>query len=460
MTEGIYMDKKLKSEWQKIGLEPSDLQRFTAALEASGLRLHALLLSSDEMNLAELYSEVSGPEVLHRLYSVSKSVTALAVGCLAEEGKLSLDAPILDYFPEYEAEAGPYLRSLTIRQMLRMESCHSKTTYKIDLQKPWLESFFLTEGDHAPGCLFMYDTSASHTLAALAERLSGQKILDYLRGRGLREKGFSDEAYFLEDPQGLPIGGSGLMAKAGDLALLARLVMQGGGGVFPEDFCREMCLMQSLTAAEASFPEEAWGYGYQCWRHRKGWAFYGMGGQMAIAVPERRLILACLGDLRESKALMQRLYDLFFDVLLGENKMTGGEAGLSLPDPARLTGSEPKAMDLRLEEGNSRLNFTYNKEQKGFFALVTPEAELSFSFELGGRTEILPERMARRALVSASCHDGRQFYFHIQCIGEEVGTIKAALAVSDAYVCLKLDNNIERGLPKLRGLWTWAIKEE
>lgn len=47
--------------------------------------------------------------------------------------------------------------------------------------------------------IFMYDTSSSDTLCALAERLSGKEILTYLREKCLDEIGFSREAYVMRN---------------------------------------------------------------------------------------------------------------------------------------------------------------------------------------------------------------------------------------------------------------------
>ena len=84
---------------------------------------------------------------------------------------------------------------MTIRQMLTMSTCHASTTYKRYSGKDWTESFFRVEPDHPAGTLFSYDTSSSHTLAALVEKLTGMKMLDYLRTKALDKIDFSKEAY-------------------------------------------------------------------------------------------------------------------------------------------------------------------------------------------------------------------------------------------------------------------------
>ena len=139
------------------------------------------------------------------MFSITKSFVSMAIGCLAEESKLKLDDKIVDYFPEKQPESGTYKYTamLTIRDMLKMKTCHTKTTYKNPGVTDWVGSFFTTKPTHVPGTVFSYDTSSTHVLGALVEKLSGMTILDYLRSKGLDELGFSKDAHILTDPQGM-----------------------------------------------------------------------------------------------------------------------------------------------------------------------------------------------------------------------------------------------------------------
>ena len=66
---------------------------------------------------------------MHRMFSITKSFTSLAVGALIAEGKLSLSDPICKYFPEYTpADADPFLMSMTVQDLLMMRTCHKATT--------------------------------------------------------------------------------------------------------------------------------------------------------------------------------------------------------------------------------------------------------------------------------------------------------------------------------------------
>ena len=62
---------------------------------------------------------------------------------------------------------------------------------------------------HEPGTVFNYDTGASHTLAALAERVAGMPLVQFLQSRLLNSIGAMDEKHWLTDPVGVSQGRNG-----------------------------------------------------------------------------------------------------------------------------------------------------------------------------------------------------------------------------------------------------------
>ena len=134
--------------------------------------LHSVLVWHRGKLLEEEYFSPYDPSLLHRMFSITKSFTALAVGGLIAEGKLALTDKIIRFFPEYVPDdPHPFLAEMTIEDMLSMRTCYKSTTYKNDLTSNWVQSFFTTLPDHRPGQIFKYDTSSAHTLAALVKKI-------------------------------------------------------------------------------------------------------------------------------------------------------------------------------------------------------------------------------------------------------------------------------------------------
>ena len=187
---------------------------------------HSVLIARKGTLIQEEYFSPASRDGLHRMFSITKSFTALAVSALIAEGKLSAEDPIIRFFPDFTPEnPHPYLREMTVQNLLDMKTCYDVTTYKANLSENWVRSFFITAPTHRPGQIFKYDTSAAHTLAALVKRLTGLGVLDYLRTVYLDGIGFSKDARILTDPFGDEIGGSGLIAKSSDLLALSLFLM-------------------------------------------------------------------------------------------------------------------------------------------------------------------------------------------------------------------------------------------
>ena len=107
----------------------------------------------------------------------------LAIGLLQGEGRLRIEDPICQYFEvKLGEEVHPWINQTTIKDMLCMTTPHQTTTYK-RYQGEWVESFFRVTPTHKPGTIFSYDTSATHVLSALVEKLSGMDLMSYLRIR-------------------------------------------------------------------------------------------------------------------------------------------------------------------------------------------------------------------------------------------------------------------------------------
>lgn len=301
------------------GIASAHIVQFLNRLEKNEIPMHSMILMRHGKIVAETYYRPYNRKELHRMFSVTKSMVSLAIGILCEEGKLSLEDRIVTYFPEKIPKEGvhPYIAQMTIRDMLRMATAHGETTYKQMETEDWVSTFFLVKPSHLPGTVFSYDTSATHTLTALVEKLSKKELLTYLREKVLDEIGFSSEAYCIKDPMGVSMGGSGMMASPYDMLRVMYLIHQKGKWqgkqLLPEWYLKEATRKQINTFAKGPTFEEMQGYGYQFWCTRnKGYVCYGMGGQLMLVLPEKDMILITTADTQSRQGGVQLIYDAFW----------------------------------------------------------------------------------------------------------------------------------------------------
>ena len=312
---------------QSVGLSASCIVDALREIDQKGIFMHSFLLWKDESLAAEGYYAPVKRDDLHRMFSVTKSFVSIAIGLLQEEGRLTLDDSIVTFFPEYvpdTANVHPWLAATTIRDMLSMRSCHATTTYdKFSSKIDWVESFFTVPPTHKPGTIFHYDTSATHTLCALVEKLTGMTMLDYLRKKILDEIEFSKTAYCLTDGFGVSMGGSGLMATSRDLMLFALLILKqgklNGKQYVPADYIKEATSFQTSTCVTGPVPSESQGYGFQFWiGEHNSIVCYGMGGQLAILLPKFNTVIVTTADTQGYQGGNQVIYDAIFRHILPE----------------------------------------------------------------------------------------------------------------------------------------------
>ena len=314
---------------QDAGIDPDKIKKVLERLDKRNIPMHSLLILKDGRLVFEKYYAPYEKDTLHRMFSISKSFTAAAIALLTMEGKIGLDDPICDYFPEYvTADTHPYIKMMTIRNMLQMRTCHASTTYKVNMKEDWVKSFFTVAPTHKPGTVFHYDTSSAHVLCALVEKLSGTDMLSYMKERMLKYVDFSADSYMVKDPFGVSIGGSGLMATPMDvlkflyiLSKKGRIVCNDGEerSLLPEEFVKEATSNISDTFVTGPVPSEMQGYGMQIWQNEKGgFVLYGMGGQLGISLPDRKLLIMTTADTQGIAGGNQVIYDAIYENLLGD----------------------------------------------------------------------------------------------------------------------------------------------
>lgn len=434
---------------EAVGIPSHCIINFINSLEEAGIPMHSLLLARKERIVAEGYYAPIKKNDLHRMFSVSKTITALAINELAVEGKLSLEDPIIHHFPEYTPPLPhPYLAAMTIEHMLQMQTCYSATTFKADMNKNWVESFFISQPSHRPGTAFNYDTSASHTLCALVEKLSGMKQLDYLRSRFLDKTEFSQDAYMITDPFGVSMGGSGLMATTRDLAIIGSLLLNQGSmnnhPLIDPSFVKAATGHHSHTAINGPIIEERQGYGYQIWRlTHNGFACYGMGGQLAICLPDYDLLLATTADTQGLQGGNQTIYKVLYDTIipylsndsLADNKQD--QTALSdLLDNLQLTPL-PTGVAPTSEINQGLLTYDLAKNDHGFTRIElkwsdTLTCELTLHqedrswripFKVGQLVSHLFPHYNQSSASSGTWLDQHTLYVKTHLLGESVGSV-------------------------------------
>lgn len=311
---------------ERTGLSSRAVRRMMDRILSLRITMHGLLLVSKGRVVAEANWEPFHNDELHRMYSVSKSFTSMAVGCLIEEGKLHLDDRVYRFFPDKVPEKlHPYLEEATVRDLLMMATPYDDQSYTVK-DKDWVWTFFNIAPTHPAGTIFSYDTAGTVVLCTIVERLTGMSYLEYLRGKLFDPIGASKGIRCIQTPEGTSWGGSGMLCSLYDLAKSAYVCMHHGQWegrqLLPKDYIDEAVSKQIDNSHLGNV-----GYGYQIWRmKRDGFGFFGMGGQYAFCFPNEDIVFACTADNQsdpENKTplLQEAVYELIDS--MKENSLHG-----------------------------------------------------------------------------------------------------------------------------------------
>lgn len=478
----------------QAGLARADLKAFMDKLERAGLNMHSALLARGGDIFFECYWQPYAQDVPHRMYSVTKSFVSVAIGCLADEGKLQLDDPIVRYFPDkLPADVHPALARQTIRHMLMMNTCFIGGNWFGEDVLDRTAWYFAQKPMRPAGTLFSYDSTGSYVLGVLAERLSGMPLLEYLRSKVFRYIGGFEDAEILETPDGTPWGDSALICTPRDLLRFAQFVMQKGRWegqqLVSEAYLRAATTCQTNNDLTNLIHNAHCGYGYQFWMTpQNGFCFCGMGGQYAVCLPDKELIFVCTGDnqLNESD-LLPVLLDAFFTCihdkladhpLPPEQPLTYTDLQLPVmrgaatcPMAEKIGGRWYACWDNPMKITRFRLDFTAPDE--GVFTYINAQGEKQLPFGMGKNVfgpfpqagysnqrgnvhEITDFRY--RCAVSAAWIDENKLQLSVQIIDRYFGQMVATFGFAGDEAAVRMVKSAEDFMDEYNG-WLWARME-
>ena len=114
---------------ESLGIPSGAIEAFLEALQKKSLCMHGFMLIRHGKVAAEGYWPPFDENRSHRMFSVSKSFTSVAIGMLIGEGKITLDTRPADIFPEYlPSQPHPYVMEATVRDLLVMATYNKGTS--------------------------------------------------------------------------------------------------------------------------------------------------------------------------------------------------------------------------------------------------------------------------------------------------------------------------------------------
>ncbi|AFU97532.1 beta-lactamase [Simiduia agarivorans SA1 = DSM 21679] len=276
---------------------------------AEGLQTRALVLIKEGELVAEAYAEGIDPQTPLLGWSMAKSMTAVAIGRLVQQGRASVASQTL--FPEWQQDVRAQLsleHLLTMTDGLDFAERYEPGTdaTRMLFTEAGSAHYALTRPQiHPAGRRFNYSSGTANLLALwLMNQVGGspQAVQSFLFNELFIPMGMQ-HTVFETDSLGVPVGSSYVYASARDWARMGQLLVNGGEingeQLLAPDYVRHACSPNPSDNGRA--------YGYQLWLNEGDaalrWpslpvtacAAMGNRAQMVMMIPERKIVFVRLG---------------------------------------------------------------------------------------------------------------------------------------------------------------------
>ena len=263
---------------------------FDAMLTCPTGEPHGLMILRHGKVVGEFFPKPFEPNQPQLLYSAAKTFTGLAVVLAIEENRLKLTDRVATFFPEQLPDSiSDHLASMTVRDLLTMTSGIQPDPLMRTTGAEWIRRY-LSKPVSQPGEAFHYDSMCSYLLSAIVQRVTGEKLLDYLR-RKIFDPLHITTVDWEESPEGINTGGWGLRMHVESMAKFGQLLLNKGEWegkrLISPDWVEEM----TSSLQETGMPDT---YGYHTWRcdYPNAYRADGALGQYIIVAPDEDMVVA------------------------------------------------------------------------------------------------------------------------------------------------------------------------
>ncbi|WP_375103168.1 serine hydrolase domain-containing protein [Paenibacillus sp. RS8] len=307
------------SDSAALGMDTEQLLEIEAKIKSDYSNINGIVVARNGYIAYEQYYNGYGPEDLHHVASVTKSIISALIGIAIDAGYIKhVEQKVLDFFPEYDpgdATAQLQKQEITIRHLLTMTAPYAFEDWHEPLEQmckssDWVKYTLDILGRQGNVGDFKYSTAGAHLLSAIITRCTGKSAREFANEQlfsriGMKEipdyemKSFGFDDLFgvnvkgwVEDPHRITTGGWGLTLSPRDMARFGLLFLNRGKWANNQ--------IISETWIEESIAMNANHYGYLWWlREDDGVYSYsalGDGGNVICCILEKKLVVAIASE--------------------------------------------------------------------------------------------------------------------------------------------------------------------
>lgn len=338
---------------ETVGVDSRKLVELSEWIRRDKLDVRSLLVIKDGKIVFERYGDDLSRDYNHELYSVTKFISALLVGTLVGDGKLSADERPAARLASARPDLAPALadkQGIALRHLMSMSSGLS---YKL---VEGTDTLYYGVPDRlrvaatasvrvAPGKDFDYIDVNPVLVGATIAQVAGQPEDKYAESRLFRPLGMQHYRWDGADGKGAVSGGWGLRLRSVDMARLGLLMLnQGrwnGQQIVPASWVARM------TTPSGPAPD----YGYYCWvnnivKSEREFSAMGYKGQFITVLPKQNAVVVMNSIMSTKGGLRDAEYLDLYRRMVNQYVLPALQAGTAVRPDAERAAALRKELDL------------------------------------------------------------------------------------------------------------------
>nr|MCR4660521.1 beta-lactamase family protein [Clostridia bacterium] len=228
------------------------------------VRPNRVIIVKGDKVIGERYAHPYVKDAWNCVFSATKTVTALALGLLYDDGLVNLDEPVCNILDIANKVGNLQNKKITLRHLLTMSTGNTFNEVESAVSTKWVKDFFNSGNKFKIGSKFDYNSLNTYIIGACVEKLSGKHLSELVNERIFKPLGIND-TYFEVSPEGIAKSGWGLFIIPEDMAKLGIMFrdygVYKGQRILSEDWIKQMSSKQ-IASTKAG---HRYDYGYQMW---------------------------------------------------------------------------------------------------------------------------------------------------------------------------------------------------
>jgi CubicO group peptidase (beta-lactamase class C family) len=219
---------------ESVGLERTALEELVSKIiQGEAGLLHSLIIACGEKLILEEYFHGYERDDLHRIASVTKSVSSLITGVAIDRGEISgVDARLADFFPQHGKIVQDNWNDVTLRHLLTMSIGTAWTEEEADRVHGAGDEFFkklLSRGfAYSPGEKWQYVSANVNLLGGVIKAATGRHADEFAAAHLFEPLGIEEWNWDYGMVDGYRMMDGSLMLRPRSMAKLGAMVAHGG----------------------------------------------------------------------------------------------------------------------------------------------------------------------------------------------------------------------------------------